>query len=147
MKGFAEDGFSLLELLLSIALIGILLAASFPVYQQVQNKNAAMLAANTIEQTVHRATLLARSGAQDSAWGVKVASGSVTLFSGDSYAARDTAFDEVFTFSTTVQFSTTPEMVFAKQTGVQPADQTIGVSSHGESVVTLTILTSGVVNR
>lgn len=143
----SEDGFSLLELLLSISLIGILVAVSLPVYQQVQNKNAAMLAANTIEQTVHRATMLARSGAQDSAWGVKVAAGSVTLFSGDSYAARNTDLDEVFSIPTTVEFSATPEMVFAKQTGLQAADQTVTVSGRGETVVTLTILTNGVVNR
>lgn len=140
-------GFSLIEVMLSIALLALLIAVSFPVFQQTQNQNAAILAANTIEQSVHRAVQLARAGQHDSDWGVKVVGGSITLFQGSSYATRNTDYDEVFSIPSNVSFSATPEIIFPKITGVSSADQTITVGSSSGVSITLTVLTTGVVNR
>lgn len=142
-----SNGFSLVEVMLSIALFALLVGISFPVFQQTQNQNAAILAANTIEQSVHRAAQLARAGQSDSDWGVKIASGSITVFQGSSYAARNTDYDEVFSIPSNVSFSTTPEMVFAKITGVSSADHSITVGSSSGVSVALTVSTNGVVNR
>jgi prepilin-type N-terminal cleavage/methylation domain-containing protein len=143
----SSHGFSLIEVLLAIALLTVVIGVSLPVYQQTQNQNAAILAANAIEQSVHRAVLLARTGQQDGDWGVKIASGSVTLFQGASYAARNTDYDEVYAIPSTVTFSATPEIVFAKHTGVTSSGATIAVSSTSGGGATLAISTTGIVNR
>ncbi len=147
MKISVSNGFSLIEVLLVMGLLAIVVGVSFPIYQQTQNQNAAILAANAIEQSVHRAVMLARAGQQDGNWGVRVVSGSVTLFQGDSYATRDADYDESYDIPSTVTFSATPEMVFDKNTGFTGSDQTIAVSSASGGGTTLTISTSGVVNR
>ena len=147
MKVFSPSGFSLIEVLLVMGLFTIIVGVSFPVYQQTQNQNAAILTANAIEQSVHRAAMLARTGQQDGKWGVRVASDSVTLFQGDSYAARNTDYDESYAVPSTVTLSATPEMVFAKNTGITDSAQTIVVSSTSGGGATLSISTSGVVNR
>jgi prepilin-type N-terminal cleavage/methylation domain-containing protein len=147
MKNTLSHGFSLIEVLLVMGLFTIIIGVSFPVYQQTQNHNAAILAANAIEQSVHRAVMLARSGQQDGSWGVRVASGAVTLFYGETYATRDTDYDEIYTIPSTITFSATPEMVFEKYTGFTDSPQSITVSSPSGGGVTLSILTSGVVNR
>lgn len=136
-----------MEVLLSIAFFGVLMAMSVPVIESLQQKNTAVLAANIVEQQVRRAQILARNGAEDSDWGVKVQSGSVVLFSGSSYAARNTDYDESYAVSSGVAFSSSPEIVFSKFTGQTASQVSLSVTDTRSQGVDLVIEQNGVVNR
>jgi prepilin-type N-terminal cleavage/methylation domain-containing protein len=54
-------GFTLIEILLSVALIGILAGLSLPVYQAFQVKNDLSVAVDTVVQSMRRAQMLSRA--------------------------------------------------------------------------------------
>ena len=86
-------GFTIIETLLVLALLAIVLVMTAPVAESLVTSNDLKLAEENIVETARRAQILARGVTRDLAWGVKIGSGSVTLFGGDSFAARDGRFD------------------------------------------------------
>ena len=129
-------GFSLIEVLLSIAMIAILAGLSVPIYNTFQVQNELHIAADTFTQTARRAQSLARSGTHDSDWGVSVQAGQIVLFSGDSYTARDVDRDESFELPTTVTPSGASEVVFDRTDGVPPTTPSITFTgSTGDSEI------------
>lgn len=133
-----SDGFTLLEILLSIALIAVLAGISLPVSQQFQQRSDLSRTATTIAQTLHRAQVLAQSSDHDSAWGVGVDpanSNAIVLFSGTSFTSRDQALDETTDMSDTISVSGTGEVVFQKFSGVPafPSSMTL-TQTNGQSI-------------
>ena len=111
-------GFTLIEMMLSVALLGILGGVSVPLYQSFQNQNQLSIATNTTAQTIRRAQILSRANDGDAQWGVYIQMGSVTLFQGDDFDDRDPAFDERTDIATTLSISGQQEYVFEKVSGV-----------------------------
>jgi prepilin-type N-terminal cleavage/methylation domain-containing protein len=141
-----KQGFTLLEVLLSLALISILAGTTITVYQSFQVKNDLNIAANTLVQTAHRAQTLARAVDSDSVWGVHVQSGAnITLFKGNDYNARDTEYDELFDLPQTITSSGLSTIIFSKLTGDPDTTGSFQLhASTGESR-TLTINAKGVI--
>lgn len=110
-------GFTLLEILLSIAVVGILTAISIPVSRTLQIRNDVDVAANIFVQDLRRAQTLSQAVDADETWGVRAQTGGIILFKGASYATRDSDFDEVFGLSDGITPSGTQEFVFSKLTG------------------------------
>lgn len=126
-------GFTLLEVLLSIAMIAILTGFSIPVFRTMLTKNDLDVATTTVAQTLRRAQTQSLAVDGDTSRGVKVQSGSITLFKGTSYAARDSNFDETFDMATTIGMSGTTEIVFTRFTGLPQATGTINLSTESDS--------------
>lgn len=139
-------GFTLLEILLSIAALTIIAGIAIPLYQGFQVRNDSDIAATTVAQTLRRAQVLSQASDGDSSWGVRVQSGSITLYRGASYAARNTSFDEVFDMPTSITPSGLPEVVFAKFTGIPQATGAITLTSTINDVRTITVNTYGTVS-
>lgn len=138
-------GISLLEVLLSIALIGILAVLSVSVYQKLQVRNDLSNASATTAQSLRRAQILSQAVDGDSPWGVKVISGSIIIFKGSSYAARDANFDEVNSIPDNIVFSGISELVFSKLDGLPSSAGAITLTNvHNESS-NLTINSRGMV--
>lgn len=131
-----SHGFTLLEVLLSVAAIGILAGFSLPVFRTMLTKNDLDIATVTTAQTLRRAQVLSQAIDGDTSWGVKVQSGSITLFKGTSFAGRDSSFDEVFEVPTNVSISGISEIVYAKLTGLP---QTTGNTTFSTENDTKTI--------
>jgi len=110
-------GFTLLEVLLVIAIVGVVFAMAMPVYQSFHINNALDLATTEYAHSLRRAQVLARGMDQDDSWGVHIGSGKITLFKGSSYASRDVEFDEEFSILTSIEVTETDEFVFQKFTG------------------------------
>ena len=138
-----SQGFTLLEMLLSISLIALLAGMFLPLYSAVYVKNDLDLAASAIVQDWRRAQLLAQAVDGDSTWGVHVQTGSVTLFQGPNYVGRAIAFDEVFTFSDTITLAGLTDVVFSKMLGEPTPAGTLTVTASNNDVRAITLTSKG----
>ncbi len=109
-----KNGFTLIEMLLSISIIAMLAGLSLPVYLSYNNRNDLTIATETTANALRRAQIYSRGVNSDSQWGVAVQSGSITLFKGTSYAARDTTYDETVSVPSQITPSGLSEVVFSK---------------------------------
>lgn len=141
-----KPGFTLLEVALSIAVIGVLTGISIPVYQSVQVRNDLDIATVTIAQTLRRAETLSQSVDADISWGVSLQNQSITLFQGTSYASRNTNFDEDFSIPASITPSGISEIVCTKFSGIPQTTGTITLTSNANETRTLTINAKGTVS-
>lgn len=132
----ARGGFTVIELLVVMAIMGLLLA-SFPfAINAFQESRAVDAAVQATAQALRRAQVLSQAVDGDATWGASVQTGSVTVFRGASYATRTTAYDEVLEFSDSVSVSGVTEVVFSKLAG-EP--NTIGDTTFETAVTTATL--------
>lgn len=142
-------GFSLVEMLLSIAIMAIIAGLTAPVFFSYQTNNEFGLAVNTSVRSLRRAQFLAQNMELDSNWGVYFATSSVTVYSGGSYAGRNSNYDEQYSFPTTVT-STVTDINFAKFTGETNAATTTlktdAISDNVNDRATITVNSKGAVD-
>lgn len=139
-----RSGFTLIEVLLSVALIGLIAGIGAVVFQQLQSRNDLNVAAATVAASERRAQALSRAVDSDTTWGVRTDVGTVTIFQGASYASRNAAFDEVSTVSPAITPSGLQEVVFAKFTGLPQTTGTLTLTGPNDSR-TLTLNAQGTV--
>lgn len=128
-----SKGFTILEVFLSVAVIGILAGFSLPVARAMLAKNDLDVAAVTVAQTLRRAQILSQAVDGDTSWGLKVQSGSIALFKGTSYTSRDSSFDETFDTPATISFSGVSEIVFSKFSGLPQTTGTMILTSESDA--------------
>ena len=141
----AVSGFTLIELLVVLAVAGLLIASAEPTYHAFVQQTGALDTATVFVQTLRRAEVLAQGGRGDAPWGVTIATTSVTLFKGASYASRDMRYDEVYTVNTPVTISGISEVDFALFTGTPNIVGTTTITSTNARATTITINAKGVV--
>jgi prepilin-type N-terminal cleavage/methylation domain-containing protein len=139
-------GFTLLEILLSVALIGLLAGLSIPIYQSFQVRNDLDIATGEVVQTARRAQTLAQGVAGDAPWGIYLQSDSLTLFQGTSYAARNNTWDEIFSLPATIIPSGLQEIVFSKFSGEPQTNGAIILTSSNNETRTISINSQGTAN-
>jgi prepilin-type N-terminal cleavage/methylation domain-containing protein len=139
-------GFTLLETLLSIAIIGLIAGMGVPVYQSLQVRNDLDIGVTTIAQIARRAQLLAEASDGDSNWGVYISSGVIVLFKGINYVARDATYDEIFSLPTSITSSGTSEFVYEKFTGLPQITGSVILTSNTNETRTITINEKGTVS-
>ncbi|RJO59197.1 type II secretion system protein [Candidatus Parcubacteria bacterium] len=139
------QGFTLVEVLLSLAVVGIIAASATPVYQALQNRNDLDIAINTTAQAMRRAQLLSQAVANDTTWGVKILTGKISIFQGASYAGRDQNFDEDFSLPSSINLSGLDEAVFAKLSGFPLTSGALTLSSPNNESRTLTLNSKGTI--
>jgi len=133
LKKLNNRGFTLLELLLSVAIVALLAGLSLPVYRTLMQKNDLDIATTTIAQSLRRAQILSQAVDGDTTWGVNAQSNNIVIFKGTSYATRDATFDETFDVPTTIGISGSTEIVFAKFTSLPQTTGTINLSTSNDS--------------
>lgn len=144
-----EKSFTVLEFILSIALIAIIAGLALPVYQSFQVKNNLNTTVNSVVQNLRRANGMAESVDGDSAWGLKILTGNMVLFRGTSYSGRDPIFDETLNFEGTFQIVSTlnpsggDEIVFTKFTGETPNTGTLTLTNQNGDNRNITINSKG----
>jgi prepilin-type N-terminal cleavage/methylation domain-containing protein len=142
----AFAGFTLVELLVVIGIMGLLLAAAGPLAHAFVIQNDIQDSSSVYAQTLRRAQSLAEASRGDSGWGVIIATSSVILFKGSSYAARDSSYDEPYPFTTALIITGISEVDFAKFTGLPNATGTTTINASGASASkTVTINAKGTI--
>ncbi|MEI8060838.1 MAG: type II secretion system protein [Candidatus Berkelbacteria bacterium] len=139
-----RTGFTLIEVLLSVATITVIAGFSVPLYLRSQNKNDLDVAAQSFEQALRRSQVLSISSQGDSSWGVRIDPGNITLYKGTTYVGRDATYDEITTFPTNMTLSAPTEIYFAKMTGVPNSTPSLTMTSVQNDSRTITINAKGV---
>lgn len=140
-------GFTLIEVLLSVAIISLITGMSLPVLASFNDRNDLDLTAQGIVSQLRRAQTYARAVNGDSQWGVYAQNGSAVLFKGSSYAARDTSYDEPTTISPTVTVTGLSEFLFAKLDGTPSTTGSVTLTNTNTNETrTITINAKGMVS-
>lgn len=123
-----KSGISIIEIILVIAIVAIIGAATIPLGAQFLNRNSLKNKTNELVTSLNIAQINAMSGKDDSRWGVTVSGNQIVMFQGDSYSTRNSTFDVTYTIPASVSI-TSFEVVFSKVTGDPDSAQNITVSS------------------
>ncbi|HEX8762979.1 MAG TPA: prepilin-type N-terminal cleavage/methylation domain-containing protein [Candidatus Saccharimonadales bacterium] len=144
-----QKGFTLIEVLLSVVIIGMLVGLSLPLFQSFQVRNDLDITTQSLADALRRAQTYARDGNGDSMWSVSIQSGAgmFYLYKGATFASRDSSYDE----STTLQGNITgvsglSDISFAKLTGTPLTTGTITLTTGNNEVRTVTINAKGMVS-
>jgi prepilin-type N-terminal cleavage/methylation domain-containing protein len=138
-------GFTLPELLLTLAVIAIMVGTGAAVFLGYERRNALDNAAAVIVENLRRASVLAEAMADDASWGVAINGGNVTLFRGTSFATRNQNFDEMFELGSAIAHTGLAEVIFAKTTGLPETSGSMTLTTNTNAARTITINTQGMV--
>lgn len=112
-------GFSLIEVMLVVALIGAIAGVGVPLYRDYQIRNDLNLATEQVTQGLARARLLSQAAQNDDSWGFYAPAG--VLYKGESYETRDPAFDETYPMPSTIKIEGLLEVNYQKIHGAPDA--------------------------
>lgn len=139
-------GFTLIELLVVIGILSVILVSGFSLYKVWQNRSSVSDAESTVLSALREASSMAVLGNGDASWGVKYLPGEVVVFSGISYAARNSTRDKFFELPAGISLSGLDELIFEKFTGLPQATSSI-VISYGEEISQINVSEQGVFSR
>lgn len=128
----------------------VLAAAASPIYGNLQVSTQLNEASAQITQDLRLAREQSRAGVNSAAHGIKFATNQYTIFQGASYAARDSAYDRVNTFSDALSIATTftnDEIVFSAGTGAPSAAGVVTITHTVSGSRIITVNTSGAVTE
>jgi prepilin-type N-terminal cleavage/methylation domain-containing protein len=132
-------GFTLIEVLLSVSIIGLLVGLSLPVYESFVRRNDLDLTTQVVAATLRRAQTYARAVNGDSAWSVEIQGSGVTLFRGTSFGSRDTSYDEVASIPGSITPGGLGEIQFAKLSAAPNVTGNITLASTTNDTRTISI--------
>lgn len=144
-KNVNERGFTLLEVLLVVAVMGIIAGFSLPIMASYLSSTNLRMTEQQFVQSLRRAQTYSVSNEYDEQWGVAVQSNQIVLFSGESYATRDTIKDETFEINGSITTSGTVEIVFDQYTGFVPSPTITQFVFGEDETKTITINQKGTI--
>ncbi len=147
-KNKRRSAFTLMEILIVVALISILAVSSLPIYGNFQgtaqlNETSAMLV-----QTVRQARELSFVRFSNTNYGVKFLPSSYILYQGTSYASRTTSTDQVFALATSLSLTTTlsnNEVNFSRGVGAPNSNGSVLLQNINLGTKTILINSAGMI--
>jgi prepilin-type N-terminal cleavage/methylation domain-containing protein len=131
-----RSGFTLIEMLLSISIIGIIAGLSTPLYHSFATRNDLSVVAEETTRALRRANNYSRGAREDSTWGVNFESSTITLYKGNDFASRDKSFDEAIPVPININLNYSGKIVFAKVTGLPSSSESISlVGQDGKTTI------------
>jgi len=110
-------GFTLIEITIVCAIVVLLAAFSFPFFNLFQGFSATEAITFEIKESLRTAEIKARSGQDNSNFGVYFSTGQYILYQGPNYASRNTSADQTFTLPGNITVSGAAEVNFTHSTG------------------------------
>lgn len=118
--------------MLVIALIALIAGFSLPVFQGFIMSNQLENNKSVVVSAIRSAQAYSQGISDDSVWGISFQMDTVVVFKGNSYAARDVDFDQVYPLSGT-QISGASEITFDKLTGFPDSTANLTLSGFSDS--------------
>lgn len=141
-----REGFTLIEVLLSVAIIGMLVGISLPVYESFSRRNDLDVTAQGVVSLLRRAESYSRAVKADAVWSVEIQTSSATLFQGTSFASRNTAYDETVAIPSSVAPSGLTEVQFSKLSAAPNTTGTVTLLSNTNDTRAIAINAEGMVS-
>lgn len=141
----AKSGFTLTEILLTVAIIAIIGTVSTPYLGRFLAGGYLTTATAKVARTLRKAQTYSLNGKQDSVWGVHYEPKLLVLFKGDSYATRDSSFDEKFNLPQMVGITGLADVYFQKLRGKPSQILSITITTFNEQR-TVTVNSEGMVD-
>jgi len=121
----------LFELLLAIALMALIFAMALPFGLEFYRRNTLDAERENLAAVLRQARGRAMANIRETPHGVRIAPEGYTVFEGDSYAARDPAYDTLFPKDAAIVASGLAEVVFSELQGNANASGTVSLESGG----------------
>lgn len=147
-KSKITQGFTVVEFLVVVGVSLLLVLAALPIYGNTQVSTQLNESSAQIVQDLRLARELSRSGVDGQLHGIKFQSNQYTLFEGGSYAARNTDYDRINTFSGSLTITTTftnNEVVFSTGSGLPSINGTVIIAHSAGGTRTVILNGSGTV--
>jgi prepilin-type N-terminal cleavage/methylation domain-containing protein len=140
-----KKGFSLIELLVVLAIFSILLVISNSVYVSFRSSSNLKIATTSVVQAIRHAQINSQSVKEDSKWGVEILSNKIVVFKGENYATREVSADQNLDLPKGIIPTGVSEIVFEKLFG---STNTIGtiVLTNSAGVKNISINEKGTVS-
>jgi Tfp pilus assembly protein FimT len=131
-----RSALTFIELLLAVGIIWVLAGVSVPFLSTFLGSRQLDTTADKVVRVLRKAQSYALSGRSDSVWGVHCGAGTLVLFKGADYAARDPSFDEESSFPKAIVIAGLNDIYFQKLRGDPSTVLTIILStSRGQRTV------------
>ena len=121
-------GFTLLEMMLVLALLGVVAGLSLPVYQKFQTRNDLDIAANTAAFALRRAQVNARGSLLDDAWSVHFQNSKISIYEGATFSQGATLY-ATYSVPSTIQWSGLADVSYAKFSGYPVSTGSVNLRS------------------
>lgn len=141
-----NKGFTLLELFLVIVVIVIMMSMTIGVGAYFVWKNDLDIANANTALAWRRAQILSQANSGDSLWGVSIQTGKIVIFKGNSYAARDTGFDEEIEIANNLTASGLTEITFSKVYGLPSSNGTLLYQNTSNQTTSISINGKGTIS-
>lgn len=138
-----KKALTLIEILLSLAIITIIFSLSVPFYQTFQIDSAFNTAISDIRQNLYRAESLARNSEEDNSWSLRIENQQIYLYKGNDFLNRKQNFDEITSLPHTINVSGTPDINFNKSTGIPNHTLTINITSTTHKTANISVNAQG----
>ena len=148
MKNFYHKGFTLLEAIIVIAIIGIITAVAFPQLTKVRNVQILKSSSEDIVSVLNKARSETLASLNSLQYGVHFDTHSVTIFSGTTYTSGNSS-NEIINISSPASISNISlaggvyDFYFNRLSGTASKTGAITVSISSDSSLTKTITISG----
>lgn len=131
-----KAGFSVIELVIVVTIFILFAGISQITFFDFQRKSNLEISANNVVEALRYAKSNAQQVQNDTKWGVKINGSNVIVFSGNSYDARNTAFDKEITLNG-ILTSGLSEIIFQKVTGetINTGTITLTLGSQTKNIV------------
>lgn len=140
-------GFTLVEALIVVALLGVIVAFAIPFYQSFQVSSQLDNTTHELVQTLRRAQMQAMASQGGTDYGIALASDRFTLFRGASYSTSD-PFNELIVIPPTLSISSGlgNTITFSVVRGAPSSTGSITVQTNNGKTRTITINPRGVID-
>ena len=139
-------GFTLLEIILSVAIITIVATITPPAYEKLHSKISFDSTIDTYVSYIYRAQKLSQTNKLNSSWGTKIQNNKIILFKGSSFNTRDVTYDEEFSILSNIEINGDSEVVFAKLYGYPNTEINTSITNGQGNTKTIKINKKGLID-
>jgi Tfp pilus assembly protein FimT len=143
---FYQKGISVIELLISIAIIILLVVAVLPSFNSIRQDNILKSSARDVLSSLDKAHSQSISSINSSSYGVHFQSDKVLIFKGTSYVSNDVNNESISITSpvtiSNISLGGVSDLYFSRLTGAPSASGTVTLSVTGNNSLSKTITIS-----